>query len=118
VAHSGSTIALPHITISLAMSHYQSPRRHGISILVLLLALTACGSQHGDAWKSRDSGSPAGLGDIQDCQAEARRQAEARHPPQRINAGGAEMTFQNRDLFRAQLSFFEQCMRRKGFDRS
>jgi hypothetical protein len=63
------------------------------------------------------SGSGPGprLGDTQDCRAEARRQAEARYPPQRINNRGREMTFENPNLFSAETSFFQDCMRRKGF---
>ena len=58
------------------------------------------------------------LGDTQDCHAEAQRQAEARYPPQRVMNGRVEMTFQNRDLFPAEISFFEECLRRKGFERT
>jgi hypothetical protein len=97
------------------MSHGQRHRPHGISLFILLFALTACDAQHGDGWTRRDDGSSPRLADIEDCHAEARRQAEARYPPQRVNHGGAEMTFENQDLFAAEQSFFEQCMHRKGF---
>jgi hypothetical protein len=99
------------------MSHNQIHRPHSISLLILLFALSACDAQHIDGWKKRDDGSAAGLADTEDCHAEARRQAEARYPPKRIMDGRVEMTFENRDLFPAEISFFEQCMRRKGFER-
>jgi len=61
------------------------------------------------------SGSQPRFGDTQDCRAEAQRQAEARYPPQRIGRPGRETTIQNRDLFPAETSLFQDCMRRKGF---
>jgi hypothetical protein len=100
------------------MNHDQRRRRHGISLLVQLHAVTACDAQQGGDWKKRDDGSTAGLADLEDCHAEARREAEARYPPRRVNHGGAEMTFENADLFPAEIALFEHCMRRKGFDRS
>jgi hypothetical protein len=90
----------------------------GASLLVLLLAVAACDTRQGGDWKKRDDGSRAGLADVEDCHAEARREAEARYPPRRVSHGGAEMTFENRDLFTAEIPLFEHCMRRKGFDRS
>ncbi|MBN9491333.1 MAG: hypothetical protein J0H44_29205 [Alphaproteobacteria bacterium] len=73
---------------------------------MLFFALSACDVQHSDNWKKRDDGSAPGLADVQDCHAEAQRQAEARYPPQRVMNGRLEMTFQNRDLFPAEISFF------------
>jgi hypothetical protein len=88
-------------------------------LVVLFLALSACDAQHhGDEWKKRADGSAPGLADTQDCHAEAQRQAAARYPPQRIMNGRVEMTFENRDLFPAEISFFEECLRRKGFERT
>lgn len=84
---------------------------------MLLLALSACDAQHGDPWKKRDDGSAPGLADVQDCHAEAQRQAEARYPPKRVMNGRVETTFENRDFFPAEISFYEQCLRRKGFER-
>lgn len=55
------------------------------------------------------------LGDTQDCHAEAQRQAQARYPPQRIGNPRQEMTVQNPNLFSAETSFYQDCMRRKGF---
>jgi hypothetical protein len=60
-------------------------------------------------------GSQPRLGDTQDCHAEAQRQAEARYPPQRIGPRGKEMAVQNPGLSPAETSFFQECMRRKGF---
>jgi hypothetical protein len=99
------------------MSHNQGHRPQSISLLILLFALSACEAQHVDGWKRRGDGSAPGLADTSDCHAEARRQAEARYPPQRIRNRGGEMTFENPGLFPAEISFFEQCMRRKGFER-
>jgi hypothetical protein len=100
------------------MSHNQGHRPQSISLLILLFALSACEAQHVDGWKRRGDGSAPGLADTSDCHAEARRQAEARYPPQRIRNRGGEMTFENPGLFPAEISFFEQCMRRKGFERA
>ncbi|MBS0220096.1 MAG: hypothetical protein JSR91_05070 [Proteobacteria bacterium] len=65
-------------------------------------------------WASQNSPQPR-LGDMQDCRAEARRQAEMRYPPQRIVNRGREVTFENPQQFPAETSFFGDCMRRKGF---
>lgn len=94
-----------------------SGRSHGIWLLIPLLALTACDAGQGGGWKKRADGSPAGLGDTQDCHVEARRQAEAQYPPQHIGAPGRDITIENPGLFPAETSFFNACMRRKGFER-
>ena len=87
----------------------------------LLLALPAHSQQQPvqpqqpiGGWTGRNSPEPR-LGDTQDCRAEARRQADARYPPQRINNRGREVTFENPQQFSAETSFFGECMRRKGF---
>ena len=101
------------------VSHTRSYRPHSLLLVVLFLALSACDAQHhGDEWKKRADSSAPGLADTQDCHAEAQRQAAARYPPQRIMNGRVEMTFQNRDLFPAEISFFEECLRWKGFERT
>jgi hypothetical protein len=117
IARKGAVGSAPTTPLAADMSHDQRHRAHNVSLLVLLFALTACQAQQSDGWKRRDDGSAPRLADLEDCHAEARREAEARHPPRRVNQGGVEMTFENQDLFRAELSFFEICMRRKGFDR-
>jgi hypothetical protein len=92
-------------------------RPQGIWFLIPLLALTACDAGQGDGWKKRTDGSPAGLGDTQDCHFEARRQAEAQYPRQHVGAPGRDITIENPGLFSAETSFFNACMRRKGFER-
>lgn len=94
-----------------------SRRLHGIWLLIPLLALTACAAGQGDGWRKGADGSPAGLGDTQDCHIEARRQAEAQYPPQRIGVPGRDIAVENPGLFPAETSFFNACMRRKGFER-
>lgn len=99
------------------MFHDRGCRPPAFWFLIPLLALAACDAQQGDGWRKRTDGSPARLGDTQDCHVEARRQAEAQYPPQRIGTPGRDITVQNRDLFPAEISFFKECMRRKGFER-
>jgi hypothetical protein len=64
-------------------------------------------------WNS-PSGSEPRLFNTQDCRAEARRQAEARYPPRRINNRRGEITVENPGAFSAETSLFQECMRRKG----
>jgi hypothetical protein len=65
-------------------------------------------------WDSRSGPQPR-MGDTQDCHAEAQRQAQARYPPQRIGNPRQEIIVQNPNQFPAETSFFQECMRRKGF---
>ncbi len=71
------------------------------------------------AWRKAD-GSPAGVGEMSDCRLDARRQAELRYPPT-PPAGvpqGSSLGDESGPRFQLELSLFNQCMRRKGFEQA
>ncbi len=67
-------------------------------------------------WRKAD-GTPAGIGDISDCRLDARRQAELRYPPAPPSGlpQGSTLGDDSGRRFELELSLFDQCMRRKGF---
>ncbi len=79
----------------------------------VLLGLFGC--LQTDPWVRRDDLSTPTIADASDCHMEARRLATARYPRQvsRLMYGP-----EHERRFPAEISFFEQCMRRTGFARA
>jgi hypothetical protein len=83
--------------------------------LFVLLGLPGCSTLQADPWVRRDDRSTPTIADTSDCHMEARRLATARYPRQfnRFMYGA-----EDEQHFPAEISFFEQCMRRTGFERA
>jgi hypothetical protein len=85
-------------------------------ILWLWLAAGACAPASEDsAWQNPVDRSIPTVGDISECRADARRQAHLRYPDQAVQEQRSVRYISSPDRFPAENRFFEECIRRKGF---
>ncbi len=86
---------------------------------VLLGVLLLGNGATAQTWRNSADGTAANSSDISDCRIEARRVAQNRYPPTPPPGlpGGSSMGDDSGRRSELELSFFDQCMRRKGFQR-
>jgi hypothetical protein len=100
-----------------------SRRARGAGALTALCALVAAlgsvSSVQAQTWRNATDGSAANASDISDCFIDARRVAQARYPPTPPAGlpGGSRYGDESDRRFEMEISLFDQCMRRKGFER-
>ena len=77
----------------------------------------ACTSQpQSGGWEHEDDRGRPRVSETSECHDEARRRAEIRYPdPPRETAGRTWPQYNNDRRFPAEVGFFNECMRRKGF---
>ncbi len=84
----------------------------------VLVALAACSSQpQAQGWEKPDH-TPAGVSDISYCRQESRRQANTLYPPQPTSSIRDAPPMTDNRNFRAEMSFYDQCMARLGYVRA
>jgi hypothetical protein len=84
--------------------------------MLLVLTLTGCAGRQSEHWERQDDRSPPGMSETSDCRFQARRQAEIQYPDRPREQAGRFPGYDDR-RFPAELAFYEECMRRKGFVR-
>jgi hypothetical protein len=84
-----------------------------------VIALAACTmGGTSDRWQKADGAAPS-LAETADCHAQAGRYAAARYPDQiqRVTPDGSSVRISNPDRFSAEITFYESCLRAKGYRR-
>lgn len=93
-------------------------RYRGLCAATVVLALAgACGGASAERWERPEDHAPAGVTETSDCRVDARRQAEARYPQQPIEQIGRLPNYDDDRRFPAEMTFYRDCMRRKGYVR-
>jgi hypothetical protein len=93
----------------------RSPKMAALLLLCPFVLLGLLGCLQTDPWVRRDDQSTPTIADTSDCHMEARRLATAQYPRQ-VNRFMYGTEDERR--FPAEISIFEQCMRRTGFTRA
>ena len=86
---------------------------------VLLSVLLLGDGAMAQTWRNPADGSAADVSDVSDCRINARREAQNRYPPTAPPGlpGGSSMGDDTARRFEFEFSLFDQCMRRKGYQR-
>ena len=82
-------------------------------LCIFVVRLAGCSTLQVEPWERRDDRSTPTTADTSDCHMEARRRATAQYPGQ-LNRFMYRTEDERR--FPAEISYFEQCMQRKGFE--
>jgi hypothetical protein len=84
------------------------------ALAAALAIVGGCTQPTGSGWQGDRVPS---VSDTNDCRFEARRQAELRYPDPVRRDGTQTVTYENPHRFEAEMTYFNACMRRKGFVR-
>jgi hypothetical protein len=98
-----------------------TPQNRGQHLLwfATLVVLAACSATPQDAgWERHDDHSPPTMADSSDCRFQARRHAELRYPNQPREQAGRSPRYDDDRRFPAEIGFYQDCMRQKGFVRA
>lgn len=86
---------------------------------MLLGALLSGDGASAQTWRNPADGTAANSADVSECRTDARREAQNRYPPAAPPGlpGGTSMGDDSGRRSALESSLFDQCMRRKGYQR-